>query len=57
MNMMKDRAHRHGNQGDVSQLYSSDISALKKLKIVENSPRAQKIANAASNEHSGSRDR
>ena len=58
MNMMNDRAQRHGNQGDFSQLYYSDISALKKLQIVESgSPRAQKFLNALSNEHSGSRDR
>ena len=40
MSMIKDRAHRHGN-ADVKQIYSSDVSALKKLQIVEsNSPRA-----------------
>ena len=35
MKNIRDRSKRHANNDDVDQIYSSDISAIKKLKLVE----------------------
>ena len=35
MKNIRDRTNRHANNDDVDQIYSSDISAIKKLKLVE----------------------
>ena len=35
MKNLRDRSKRHANNEDVEQIYSSDVSAIKKLKLVE----------------------
>ena len=35
MKNIRDRSKRHAKNDDVDQIYSSDISAIKKLKLVE----------------------
>ena len=35
MKNIRERTNRHANNDDVDQIYSSDISAIKKLKLVE----------------------